>query len=103
MVTESKPRAHPRVVPKRILFVEYPNHLARVRNLSLSGAFIEDTRPLCVGQMVHFMLWLDDVKPVETDAMIRRRDEGQGLGVEFRSMSETDRARLRETIMAALL
>lgn len=86
------------------MFVEYANHLARVRNLSLSGAFIEDTRPLPLGQMLHFKLWLDDIKPaLETDAMIRRSDVGQGLGVEFMSMSESDRARLRETVTAALL
>ncbi len=39
---------------------------------------------------------------METEAVIRRREESQGLGVEFLHMSTDAQARLRQTIESAL-
>ena len=96
-------RTWPRLTPRQTIFVEYPRHLARVRDLSLSGAFVEDTRPLEVGRWVHFKLWVDPTKPaLEATAAIRRRTEGEGMGVEFIGMNYLDHARLREALTTVL-
>ncbi|MFQ5695700.1 MAG: PilZ domain-containing protein [Terriglobia bacterium] len=88
----------PRVKPSRTVFVEYKNHLARVRNISVTGAYIEDTRPLMVGGMVHFKLWLDDRRPVETAALVRRREPAQGIGVQFLRLNKLDQERLKAAL-----
>ncbi|MBI4462229.1 MAG: PilZ domain-containing protein [Acidobacteria bacterium] len=97
MVAGRQCRAYPRVVPKKTVFVEYPNYLARVRNLSLVGAFIEDTRPFPPGQTVEFSLWLDDQEAVPVRAQVRRV-ERDGMGVEFLRLLPPYGERLRNFV-----
>ncbi len=101
MPTDKSKRTHPRIKPKQTVRVEYPDFVPRVRNLSISGAFIEDARPLPRGRIVPLRLWLGYKEPVTMKAMVRRVEEGRGMGVEFLSMEEGDRKRLREFVGAA--
>ncbi|MCH6554897.1 MAG: PilZ domain-containing protein, partial [Acidobacteria bacterium] len=86
----------PRIKPKKVVLVEYPNYLSRVRDLSPVGAFIEDRRYLPPGQHVSLKLWLDSISPIPIDVTVRRVDEGHGIGVQFASLKESDYDRLRQ-------
>ena len=86
----------PRIKPKKMVLVEYPNYLSRVRDLSPVGAFIEDRRYLPPGQHVSLKLWLDSISPIPIDVTVRRVDEGHGIGGQFASLKESDYDRLRQ-------
>lgn len=101
MLTDKGKRTHPRIKPEQTVRVEYPDFVPRVRNLSISGAFIEDARPLPPGRIVPLRLWLGYKEPITMKVMVRRVVEGRGMGVEFLSMEEDDRKRLREFVGAA--
>jgi len=99
------PRDHERRTQARTrlehpVYVDYPELRPRVRDISLAGAYIEDHRPLPRGRMLQLRIWLDDATSIAAKAMIRHSDEGQGMGVEFLSMSDDDRARLRQRVGA---
>ncbi|MCH7765244.1 MAG: PilZ domain-containing protein [Acidobacteria bacterium] len=94
MTTER--RVHQRIKPERMLVVEYPDYLGRVVDLSPSGAFIEDERPLRLGETLPFKLWLNSVEAVEVSGVIRRVEEGSGIAVEFVGLKETEYNRLCE-------
>lgn len=101
MASEAERRASPRITPKRTMWVDYPDWRPDVRNISLSGAFIKDPRPLPPGRNLKLKLWLGYQEPVTITAVVRRVEEGRGMGVEFLSMSETDGNRLREFVGTA--
>lgn len=88
----------PRITPAHTVFVEYPDHLARVRNISISGAYIEDQRALTAGRTVQFKLWWDDFKPLSINGVIRRVERGSGVGVEFLGMSPKDYGHLQNCL-----
>ena len=68
----------------------------RLRDISHTGAFIEDPRPLRVGRTLHLLIRLDaDSRAITVWGMIRRVEEGKGMGVEFVQISSDDRATLR--------
>ncbi|MFQ5723377.1 MAG: PilZ domain-containing protein [Terriglobia bacterium] len=98
MAIDHERRTHPRIQPERGIYVEYPDLRPRVRDISLTGAFIEDNRPLSRGRMLNMTFWLDEQTPVTARAMVRRAEEGVGMGVEFLSMSNEDRNRLRQFV-----
>ena len=100
MALDHERRAQPRLRPERPIYVDYPEWRPRVRDISLAGAYIDDHRPLPRGRMFELHIWLDDKTPITVKAMIRRSDEGQGMGVEFLSMSDDDRNRLRQVVGA---
>lgn len=95
MAVEQQRRAHPRMIPSQSVFVDYPEYRPQVRDLSLSGAFIEDPRPMAPGRSVKVKLWLSYYEPVAIEAMVRRVEEGRGIGVEFLRMNKADYSRLR--------
>jgi hypothetical protein len=72
-------------------------------NISLSGAFIDDSPLLPIAQIVQLRFWLDSIERVVINATIRRVEKGRGIGVEFLSMTHTQYMRLREfvAVMAA--
>jgi len=74
-----------------------------VRDISLSGAFIEDTHPLPPGQRFQLRFWLGAIEPLVVDATIRRVEEGKGMGVEFLSMTPGDYDHLQHFLHAAPL
>lgn len=90
-------RTHPRMRPFFPVYVEYPERRS-VRDISLSGAFIEDKRAVVLGQRCQFRFWLGNVEPVVINGAIRRVEEGGGLGVEFLSMTRADYDHLREFV-----
>lgn len=90
--------AQPRIIPAKAVQVEYPDFRPRVRNLSLSGAFIEDPRPVGRGRVIQLVFQIGDGKPIQAKAMVRRVEPEVGMGVEFIEMSPGDRSRLREFV-----
>ncbi|MFQ5777261.1 MAG: PilZ domain-containing protein [Terriglobia bacterium] len=91
-------RADPRIEPREPLSVEYPALRARVRDISLSGAYIEDPRPLPRGRVHQVCIWLDTHTSVTIKAMVRHCEEGKGMGIEFLEMSREDENRLRRFV-----
>ena len=84
--------------PRKELWVEYPDYVPRVRDLSLSGAFIEDPRPLRPGRIIRLHITDRKAPPMEIKAMVRRVVPEQGMTVEFVEMSDEVRRRLRELV-----
>lgn len=93
---ESERRVQPRVKPKAAMVVEYPGLRALIRDLSPTGAFIEDERPLPVGRTIELRLCGDAIEPaIQVRAIVRRVEPQVGMGVEFITLSEEARSRLR--------
>ena len=84
--------------PTKELWVEYPDYAPRVRDLSLSGAFIEDSRPLRRGRIIRLHITDRQAPPLEIKAIVRRVVEDEGMTVEFVEMSNETRRRLRELV-----
>lgn len=78
--------------------VEFPELQPRLRDLSLSGAYIEDPRPLSRGRMLRMKIVLSETVTIAVRAMVRRVDEGKGMSVEFLEINATDRKRLRDFV-----
>lgn len=88
-------RTFPRTKPRIPLYVDLPERRV-VRDISLSGAFIEGKPLLAPAERIQLRFWLGVIKPVVVNARIRRIEEGQGMGVEFLTLNEDDYARLRQ-------
>ena len=100
MVRDHERRAETRIRPEGVR-IEFPDLQPRLRDLSLSGASIEDPHPLPRGRMVRMQIWLSKDVGITLRAMIRWMNEGAGMGMEFLEISDADRARLRNFIAAA--
>lgn len=72
---------------------------ASFRNVSLSGCLIEMTTLYPVGTKFQLVLEMLNIR-VETDAIVRTALPLLGMGVEFTSMSEENRAELEKMINA---
>lgn len=92
---EHERREDLRKPPAKPLWVEYPEYTPRVRDLSLSGAFIEDSRPLRPGRIIRLHITDREGPPLEMKAMVRRVVPDEGMTVEFVEMSDETRRRLR--------
>ena len=89
-------RGAPRVSAREAT-VELLDFRPRVRDLSESGAFVEDPRPLPRGRMLHILLRIDEhAEAITLWGMVRRVEEGKGMAVEFLEMSATDKAVLQK-------
>ncbi len=88
----------PRVKPKETLLVDYPAYRASVRDINLSGAFIEDQRPIPPGHVIRLRIQLSENEAITVNVMVRRVEEGCGMGVEFLAMNDADRHRLRKIV-----
>lgn len=91
-------RYSPRVKPKEPLLVDYPAYRASVRDINLSGAFIEDLRPIPPGHVIRLRIQLSANESITANVMVRRVEEGRGMGVEFLAMNDADRNRLRKIV-----
>ena len=100
MAIDYERRAQPRILPREPVLVEYPTLPPRVRNISLSGAYIEDLRPLPRGRMYEMCIWLDADTSIKVKVMVRHSEEGKGMGVEFLEMARENHNRLRNFIAA---
>ncbi|MCI0404390.1 MAG: PilZ domain-containing protein [Acidobacteria bacterium] len=73
----------------------------RIRDISQGGLFIEDLRPLPAGRMLRLLLRLNpDSRAITVWGMVRRVEEGKGMGVEFVQISPADRALVRDFLQA---
>ena len=102
MAPEHKPRFCPRIPLGGSLTVEYHHsYSAPLRDLSMTGAFIDDDLPFPVGQPVPLTIRLSDSESIEVEAIVRRSTRHRGLGVEFVGISPADAQRLQEFLTAA--
>lgn len=74
--------------------VHYPDYEPLIRDLSLSGAFIQDKRPFRMGQTLRLRLPLEN-GPIDILAMVRHMESGMDMGVEFLEMNYSAREQLR--------
>lgn len=95
---ERERRLSPRVYNEGAVQVEYILPDPRVRDLSISGLYVADPRPLQRGQPVELKLRLGPGDPLSVRGMVRRVDPGQGMGIEFIHLEPADRRRLREYV-----
>ena len=74
--------------------------IARVRDLSVGGAFIETRQPKKIGAKtsLHFLVQEGTIR---ADATVRHAREGQGMGLKFTAVREEDRKNL-VSLMARL-
>jgi len=94
-------RIRQRIRPASALLVEYPGLRALIRDLSTTGAFIEDERPLPVGRMLDLHLCGDGIEPaIEVRAVVRRVEPHMGMAVEFVAMTQDAEIRLRQLVAA---
>ena len=64
---------------------------SRIRDVSLSGLFIETTQPRPVGSTAQVNFLVQEGQ-ISAEAVVRRIDRGRGLGLKFTAMRETDRS-----------
>jgi len=92
---EPERRVQSRVKPSCVVAVEYPGLTAQIRDISPTGAFIADERPLPLGRRMDLRFRLDDSGPtIEVHAVVRRVDAQIGMAVEFIQLTEEAAARL---------
>jgi hypothetical protein len=84
-----------------IIRVEYVAPSPHVRDLSTSGLYLLDPRPLQRGQPVELKLRLADNQVIVVQGMVRRVDPGHGMGIEFTHVEAADRRRIKEYISRA--
>jgi c-di-GMP-binding flagellar brake protein YcgR len=76
--------------------VELLDYRPRLRDLSQTGVFVEDPRPLPSGRTVRLLLRLSpNSRAITVLGMVRRVEEGKGMGIEFIQISSGDRAILQ--------
>ena len=74
-------------------------NVSRLETLCLGGMFVLTRQPPPVRSMVRLLLDLP-LGEVRARAIVRRVNPMRGMGVEFVSMSQEDRARLNKTLLA---
>lgn len=99
---ERERRLDPRVI-NDVVEVEYVAPSPHVRDLSLSGMYLLDQRPLQRGQPVQLKLGLADLGHVVVQGMVRRVDPGVGMAIEFTKMETADRRKIKEFVARAKL
>lgn len=96
---ESDRRASARVLPCSAIVVEYPGVRSVARDLSFTGAFVEDERPFPVGRLLDLHLRGDGLKgEVLVKAIVRRVEPQIGMAVEFVALSQQANEQLREIV-----
>jgi Type II secretion system (T2SS), protein E, N-terminal domain/PilZ domain len=82
-------------------FASFPGGTARLRDLSLGGAMLEERDPLPVGSRIPLTLHLGRVA-VSCTCLVTQSIWDEGMAVEFVDISAADRRRLLEFITAAV-
>ena len=96
MTDSKKNRRHAARIADVVESVEFVAPSPRVRDLSLNGAYILDTRPFHMGESVEFRLLLAPKFSIVVRGMVRRVDAGKGMALEFIHLDSTDRRKLKE-------
>jgi hypothetical protein len=81
-------------------YASFPGGTARLRDLSLGGAMLEDRDPLPIGSRIPLTLHLGRVT-VSCTGVVKQSIWDEGMAVEFVDISGADRRRLLEFITAA--
>ncbi len=96
-MAEPHRRAHPRIMPFASIAVEYPALRSVIRDLSSTGAYIEDARPLPVGRQLGLRLGGNGGLPeICLQAVVRRTEPYVGMAVEFVAIGKEADLRLHE-------
>lgn len=96
---DSDRRSQLRVVPQEAIVAEYPGLRSVIRDLSPTGAFIEDNRPFPVGHLIELRLRGESLRePIYVKAIVRRVEQQIGMAVEFIALSENTRETLLDFI-----
>jgi hypothetical protein len=94
-LADSDRRAHLRIVPPEAIVAEYPGLRSVIRDVSPTGAFVEDDRPFPVGRVIDLRLRGEGLEaPIEVKAVVRRIEPQIGMAVEFVALSKQARERL---------
>lgn len=94
-------RYRARVRTAKLSFAEYGGERHSVHDLSLGGAFVALKSPPAAGENVELKIWLGTSETIEVRALVRRSEDGRGMGVEFEEMDEESFARLRRFLSTA--
>jgi PilZ domain len=90
---ESDRRSNHRVVPPEAIVAEYPGLRSVIRDVSPTGAFIEDNRPFPVGHLIDLRLRGESLpEPLHVKAIVRRVEPQIGMAVEFVALAKSTRA-----------
>ncbi len=90
-------RLDPRIA-NDLIQVELIAPSPQVRDLSITGLYLKDPRPLQRGQPVELRLRLGDADPIFIQGMVRRVDPGEGMGIEFIHVDALGRRRIKEFV-----
>ncbi len=94
---DSDRRTNARLRPRSSMVVEYPGLRSTVRDLSPTGAFIEDERPLPVGRVLTVRLRAERFDgEIEAKAIVRRVEPQIGMAVEFVAIHKESNQRLQD-------
>jgi PilZ domain len=94
-VSESERRSHLRIIPPQAIVAEYPGLRSVIRDLSPTGAFVEDERPFPVGHVIDVRLRGEGLqRPLKVKAVVRRVEPQIGMAVEFVALNHEDRVHL---------
>jgi PilZ domain len=97
--SDSDRRSQFRVVPPEAIVAEYPGLRSVIRDLSPTGAFIEDNRPFPVGHLIDLRLRGDSLAvPIQVKAIVRRVEPQIGMAVEFVALTKPTREILLDFI-----
>jgi PilZ domain len=89
---DSDRRSQFRVVPPEAIVAEYPGLRSVIRDLSPTGAFIEDNRPFPVGHLIDLRLRGESLAvPIQVKAIVRRVEPQIGMAVEFVALTKGTR------------
>lgn len=96
---DSDRRSQLRIVPQEAIVAEYPGLRSVIRDLSPTGAFIEDNRPFPVGHLIELRLRGESLRaPIHVKAIVRRVEAQIGMAVEFVALAEQTRETLLDFI-----
>lgn len=94
-------RLSPRVLDADVVQIEFLAPSSKVRDLSVSGLYLADPRPLQRGQPVELKLTLGAGEPIHIRGMVRRVDPGAGAAIEFIRIDAAGRRRIKEFITSS--
>lgn len=99
MKTYTRERASPRFRPKPGSHIVYLEGFGEIRDVSLHGVFVLDSRPLPVGTEFKFSFRFgnDDI-PVQ--GIVQRSVDGQGMGIELTETSSEGKNQLKYHLAA---
>jgi hypothetical protein len=93
--SESDRRQDLRIIPPEAIVAEYPGIRSVIRDLSPTGAFVEEDRPFPMGRVIDMRLRGEGLEEeIEVKAIVRRVEPQIGMAVEFIALSKETRAYL---------